>query len=133
MMVLQVVQQQNLSQNTSLHVSDQIVMLMCVLHLSLNLPLHHMNDCPLMAMNWLKKTKKMMLLQVVQLQHWCQKSSLHVSDQIVMLTSVFSLFMHLPLCHLYDFCLTAMEWTEMMMQMLVLSFRLLLHNWYDCC
>ena len=49
---------------------------------TLYLPLHYLYDHPLTAMNWLKMRMKMMLLQVVQLQHWCQKLSLHASDHV---------------------------------------------------
>ena len=71
MMVLHVVQQQNWCQNRSLHAPDQLVMLMSVLFLSLHLTLHHLYDCLSTAMNWLNMRMIMMLLQVVQLQHWC--------------------------------------------------------------
>ena len=74
-----------------------------------------------------------MFLHVVRLQHWCQKLSQHVSDQIMMLMSVLLLLVHMPLCRLYDCCLTTMEWTEMMMQTSLLLFHLLLRHWYDCC
>ena len=75
----------------------------------------------------------MVLLQVVQLQHWCQESSMHALDQTMMLMSMLLLLVHMPLCHLYDCCLTVIEWTEMMMQTSLMSFHLLLHHWYDHC
>ena len=43
------------------------------------------------------------------------KDSTPVSDQIMMLMSVLLLLLHLPLCHLYDCCLMAMDRTVMMM------------------
>ena len=52
-----------------------------------------------------------MLLQGLQLQHCHQNASLHVLDQIMMLTSVLLLLLHLPLCHLYHCFLPAMDWT----------------------
>ena len=46
------------------------------------------------------------------LQHCHQNASLHVLDQIMKLISVLLLLLlYLPLCHLYDCCLIAMDWT----------------------
>ena len=132
MTLLQVVRMRYWCRNTSLHVSDQMVMLMSVLFMSLHLPLCHLYDCRVMTMDWTTMRMKMTLLQVVRLQNWCRNAS--ASDQIAMFTSVLLLSMHPPLSHLYDCCLTVTvtEWTEMMMRTSLLSFHLLLRHWYDC-
>ena len=127
-MLLQVVQLQHCHQNASLHVLDQIMMLISVLLLSLHLPLCHLYDYCLTAMDWTKIRMRMKLLQVVQLQNWCQDVSLHASDQILMLMSVLFLSLHLPFCHLYDSPLMAMNWSKMWMKMMVLQV-IQLQNW----
>ena len=91
------------------------MVLMSVLFLSLHLPLCHLYDCPFDG-NELVKDKDEndafaggSIVTLVSKVTACVRSNCNV-DECVLLVVV-----HLPLCHLYDCCLTAMEWIETMM------------------